>query len=87
MTHTVNGHYKDGVVTLDKPVEGLEEADVTVTLTPHPAQVLKPMTQEGWAFLTKILDEAKVETGIPDLAHEHDHYIHGTPKRGDDPDR
>lgn len=23
-----------------------------------------------------------VETGIPDLAKEHDHYLYGTPKRG-----
>ncbi|NUO82032.1 antitoxin family protein [candidate division KSB1 bacterium] len=27
------------------------------------------------------LAELAVETGIPDLAREHDHYLYGTPKR------
>lgn len=29
------------------------------------------------------LSDLAVHTGIPDLAHEHDHYLYGTPKRGD----
>jgi len=29
-----------------------------------------------------LADEA-VSTGIPDLSAQHDHYAHGTPKRGD----
>ena len=28
------------------------------------------------------LSDLAVHTGIPDLAHEHDHYLYGTPKRG-----
>ena len=32
--------------------------------------------------LLQTLRDSAIETGIPDLAHEHDHYIHGTPKRG-----
>lgn len=31
----------------------------------------------GW------LDGLAVDAGIEDLAHQHDHYIHGTPKRGE----
>ncbi|MBD2483486.1 hypothetical protein [Planktothrix sp. FACHB-1365] len=34
-----------------------------------------------WDKLSQILDECKINTGITDLAYQHDHYIHGTPKR------
>ena len=34
-----------------------------------------------WDKLSQILDECQIETGITDLAEQHDHYIHGTPKR------
>jgi Holliday junction resolvasome RuvABC DNA-binding subunit len=32
--------------------------------------------------LNELLDAHAVETGIPDLAEEHNHYLYGTPKRG-----
>jgi hypothetical protein len=28
-----------------------------------------------------IIQECQIDTGITDLAYQHDHYIHGTPKR------
>ena len=31
--------------------------------------------------LGDLLERCKVSTGIQDLAEQHDHYIHGTPKR------
>jgi len=34
-----------------------------------------------WDALDRIIDSHQMKTGIPDLAHQHDHYIHGTPKR------
>jgi len=35
----------------------------------------------GWDSLTALIDRCQIDTGIADLAHQHDHYIHGTPKR------
>lgn len=35
----------------------------------------------NWDALDRIIEANQMETGIPDLAHQHDHYIHGTPKR------
>ncbi len=35
----------------------------------------------GWDSLTALIERCQIETGITDLAHQHDHYIHGTPKR------
>jgi len=34
-----------------------------------------------WDALTALLERCQMDTGITDLAHQHDHYIHGTPKR------
>ena len=34
-----------------------------------------------WDALDRIIDSHQMETGVPDLAHQHDHYIHGKPKR------
>ena len=35
----------------------------------------------GWESLAALIHKRQMDTGITDLAHQHDHYIHGTPKR------
>jgi hypothetical protein len=35
----------------------------------------------GWDSLTALIERCQMDTGITDLAHQHDHYIHGIPKR------
>lgn len=37
----------------------------------------------GWDSLTALIERCQMDTGITDFAHQHDHYIHGTPKRED----
>lgn len=51
-------------------------------------QLEVPNVETDWDTLTKLIDENQMDTGISDLAHQHDHYIHGTPKRevGNDTD-
>lgn len=47
-------------------------------------QLLKSRTQkqkETKDELGTLLEKCKIKTGIPDLAYQHDYYIHGTPKR------
>ena len=50
-------------------------------------RLLPPTDQEdnrietGWEALTKLIEECQMDMGIPDLAHQHDHYLYGTPKR------
>jgi hypothetical protein len=36
---------------------------------------------QSWSDLLTFIDEAAIDTGIEDLASQHDHYIHGTLKR------
>ncbi|MGB3291421.1 MAG: hypothetical protein WBB01_00350 [Phormidesmis sp.] len=38
---------------------------------------------ESWDDLDEILADCQMSTGIRDLAHQHDHYRLGTPKRED----
>jgi hypothetical protein len=34
-----------------------------------------------WEKLRQMIRECAVDTGIGDLAHQHDHYLYGKPKR------
>ena len=40
-----------------------------------------PASDESWDAFMEFIDHNAIETGISDLAHQHDHYLHGTPKR------
>ncbi len=44
-------------------------------------QVSTGIDDLAWSGLDEILENCQVSTGINDLAAQHDHYIHGTPKR------
>lgn len=37
----------------------------------------------GYQALTELIEECQMDTGITDLAHQHDHYLYGTPKKPD----
>ena len=37
--------------------------------------------QEYQDDLGSLLANCEISTGIPDLSYQHDHYLHGTPKR------
>jgi hypothetical protein len=37
--------------------------------------------ETGWEALQQLVRVCEVDTGISDLAHQHDHYLYGTPKR------
>lgn len=68
----------------------LEEVITRVKQLPESQQdeyaqmiLAKLEAQKGdfWDELDNILEECQVSTGIKDLSYQHDHYIHGTPKR------
>ena len=39
--------------------------------------------EKDWDSLMELIERCQVDTGIEDLAHQHDHYLYGTPKRTD----
>ena len=69
---TYKGHIKNGVVVLERP-EALPEG------TAVRVEVLRESDRALGARLLKHAGKAK---GLPkDLASNHDHYLHGLPKR------
>lgn len=66
--------------TLGKPLEVyLREA--VDALSPHEEPVHERAAVDDEDTLGKLIDACQVDTGIADFAHQHDHYLRGTPKK------
>ncbi len=66
-----------------KSLSELEQEKIALSIIEQVNDCQKKKVNEvsDWDKLSELLDECKIETGISDLAEQHDHYIHGTPKR------
>jgi hypothetical protein len=78
---TVNGHVENGRIVLDESVPLAEGTKVRVELLPSAAE--QPAADEQGPTL---YEQLKPIIGIvkdlpPDFARNHDHYIHGLPKK------
>ncbi len=71
---TLDGTVLNGTIVLDQPQMLPEGVRVAVTVIDNPEKN-KP-TLQGLLKLVGTLDDLPA-----DFAAEHDHYIHGTPKR------
>jgi hypothetical protein len=82
---TIKGRLKDGVVYPSEPVAGYDQEEVLITFLNEqiPLTDARDVQETDYDSLTKLLEECQMDTGIEDLAHQHDHYLHGTPKRVD----
>ena len=75
---TLKGHFENGQIVLDEPANVPNGTPVTVQLDTESTQ--KPASGKSvWDALLEIA--GTVEGLPPDMAENHDHYIHGTPKR------
>ena len=73
---TLRGHIKNGAVVLDGPVDLPEGTDVEVDVRPA------AQTDEGPTLYERMKDVIGIAQGLPeDMSENHDHYIHGTPKK------
>jgi predicted DNA-binding antitoxin AbrB/MazE fold protein len=72
---TYRGHIHNGVVVLDEPVTLPEGAKVEVNVVVTGEEASKKPR--------RLIDLAGIiESGLPtDLALNHDHYLHGQPKK------
>ena len=84
----VKGIFQNGIARPIESVDGREGQPVIITFLEESNQIAEteanPSLEEieaGWEALVKLLEECAIDTGIPDLAHQHDHYLYGTPKR------
>jgi len=82
---SVRGKFQNGVARPVEPVEGRDGQTVIITFLEGPG--VRPETREGnltdpaWQALMQLTEDCAVETGITDLAHQHDHYLYRKPKK------
>ena len=77
---TYRGHVKEGVVVLDEAAQLPEGAQVRIDI------VEKPDTNAPGEDIPSLYDRlapviGKAKGLPPDLARNHDHYLHGRPKK------
>lgn len=69
---TYRGHVKNGEIKLDEPVQLPEGTEV---------QVVVQSGEDQSTIWDKLRGMAGTAEGPEDWARNHDHYLHGTPKR------
>lgn len=85
---SIKGIFKDGVVYPNETITYPEFHPVIITFLDVPTDttnisVSEEKYQAEWDKLLSLVENCQMETGITDLAHQHDHYLYGTPKNDD----
>jgi len=78
---SVKGVFEDGAARPSEPVAGRDGQIVVITFLDEVDEVRVSSQTAEWGALIELVEECALDTGIPDLAHQHDHYLHGTPKK------
>ncbi len=71
---TIKGTVRNGIIYPDTPLTEWEGQEVTITVTSAHSDA---PTENGLERLLHFLETTAMETGIPDLAENHDAYAHG----------
>lgn len=84
---TVKGKVENGKILALEPIdEEFEGREVEITFLETQSEAngsLHASEDEDWEQLMDAIKRNRISTGIGDLAHQHDHYLYGTPKRDD----
>ncbi len=76
----VKGKVHNGTILPLEPIsDSYEGKEVIITL----ADETESENQSDWDRLFAAIKENQIDGDITDLAHNHDHYLYGTPKRED----
>jgi predicted DNA-binding antitoxin AbrB/MazE fold protein len=89
MTTPLKAIYEQGVLRLKEPLSLTDgtQVDVTVvSLEEDNGERSHGMEDSSWEALAQLLADSTIDTGVPDLARQHDHYLYGIPKRLTDAD-
>lgn len=79
---SVKGTFQNGFAQPDEPIEGRNGQSVVITFLEEDNHSQSSFTEDSaWDILEQLVDKCAVETGITDLAYQHDHYLHGKPKQ------
>lgn len=75
---TLKGHVENGVVVLDEPADLREGEEVRVQLSRR----AEAPEEDAPTLYDQLKDVIGIAEGLPpDLAENHDHYLHGHPKK------
>ena len=75
---TYRGKVKEGVVILEGGIKLAEGTDVEV----QPVEAKSEPASQTQSLSQRLMKHAGAVKGLPsDLARNHDHYIHGTPRK------
>jgi hypothetical protein len=78
----VRGVFEKGRARPLGNIRGREGQPVIITFLEEPIEVqpaIQAKAEDAWQMMTQLVEACAVETGIRDLAHRHDHYLHHTP--------
>lgn len=79
---SVKGTFHNGVAHPAASIAGRNGQAVIITFLEEDALPPQPPTSTAaWDALQQLVEQCTVETGINDLAHQHDNYLHGKPKQ------
>ena len=76
---SVKGIFRKGVAFPTEKVDGRENQEVIITFLKDDETGVD--AGGNWNDLIQLVEANIVDTGIEDLAHQHDHYLYGTPKK------
>lgn len=77
----VKGVFEQGRARPIRKIQGREGQSVIITFLDEPLQPEVPSaddTDHAWNVFSELVASCAVETGIADLAHRHDAYLHHT---------
>jgi hypothetical protein len=82
---SVKGTLKNGLVYPSESIEEQNGESGIITFVEKGSNTSSTddlsWDSEDWEQFDRLIENCTVDTGIEDLAHQHDRYIHGTPKR------
>jgi hypothetical protein len=79
---TLQGHVKNGTIVLDQPIALPEGAAVQVEVSSFQAPIAEIRAPGRKTLAERFKNIVGVASDLPqDLADQHDHYLHGTPKK------
>lgn len=86
MMVSIKGTFQNGVVQPDEPIADREGQTVIITFVEESAEAIASDKSDidrvaGWDQLMQSIDQNTMDAGIEDLAHQHDHYLHGKQKQ------
>lgn len=76
----IKGKVHNGAVLPLEPISDYYEGkEAIITIADEP----ESGNQSDWDRLFAAIEENQIDADITDLAHQHDHYLYGKPKRED----